>query len=189
MKSSTHLWPMPITPIHLGFAWPVWLLNRKKLHFMSLSFGAMAPDLEVPFMLLFSPDGAHARGMMHSILGALTIDILIALFFVYFIVPPVGRWVKSRSKEKWHIFAGKDVTRAPTDPLWALASAVIGTLSHVFIDMFTHKYNPIYWPYKTDMDINLLPFESDITSTLVIAAPMFIVVLILALRYWTRPFK
>ena len=158
---------MPLTPFHLGFAWPVWFLNRKKLHFMSLSLGAMVPDLEVPFMTLFTSEFAHARGIMHSILGALTIDILIALLIVYFFVPPIGRWIKRRSKEKWHIFAGVDVTRAPTDPLWALASAGIGTLSHVFIDLFTHEYNPIYWPYMTGMDINWMRFESYATSIIV----------------------
>ncbi len=149
----------------------------------------MVPDLEVPFLVSFSPDAAHARGLMHSILGALTFDILVALFIVYFIVPPIGRWLKRRSKEKWHIFAGVDVTKAPRDPLWALASAGIGTLSHVFIDMFTHEYNPIYWPYRTDMDINWMPFESYTTSTLVFTVPLFIIILVLALRYWTRPFK
>jgi len=149
----------------------------------------MAPDIEVIPMMLLNSEGQHARGLLHSILGALTIDILVALFFVYFIVPPVGRWVKSHSKEKWHIFAGRDVTRVPTDPLWALASAGIGTLSHVFIAMFTHKYNPIYWPYKIAFDINWMPFENDVTSTLVVAVPMSIIVLIMAMRYWTRPFK
>ena len=147
----------------------------------------MVPDLEIPFLALFSPDAAHARGLMHSILGALTFDILVALFIVYFIVPPIGRWFKRRSKEKWHIFAGVDVTKAPTDPLWALASVGIGTLSHVFIDLFTHEYNPIYWPYKTGMDINWMPFEDPGMSTLVFTVPFFIIIMVLALRYWTRP--
>ena len=149
----------------------------------------MAPDLEVPFMSLFTSEFGHARGIMHSILGALTIDILIVLLFAYFIVPPIGRFIKRRSKEKWHIFAGVDITRAPTDPLWALASAGIGTLSHVFIDMFTHEYNPIYWPYKTGLDINWMPYENAGTSTLIFTVPLFIIILVLALMYWTRPFK
>ena len=180
---------MPLTPFHLGFAWPAWFLNRKNLHFMILSFGSMVPDLEVLALMPLTQDAGHARGIMHSILGALTIDILVVMLIVYFIVPPIGRWFKRNSREKWHIFAGVDVTRAPTDPLWALASAGIGTLSHVFIDMFTHEYNQIYWQIKTYMDINWMPFENHTTSTLIFVIPMFVAVLVLAMRYWTKPFK
>lgn len=180
---------MPLSPLHLGFAWPVWLLNRKKLHFMSLSFGAMVPDLEVIPMMLLNAEGGRGRGLMHSLLGAVTIDILVVMFIVLFIVPPVGRWVKSRSKEKWHIFAGVDVTLAPTNLGWALLSALIGTVSHVIIDVFTHDYNPLFWPYRTGLDYNWMPFPDTFTSTMLFSIPLGIIALVLALRYWTRPFK
>ncbi len=149
----------------------------------------MIPDLEVLVLMPLTQEPGHARGMMHSILGALTIDILVVMLIVYFFIPPIGRWIKRRSKEKWHIFAGVDITKVPRDPLWALASAGIGTLSHVFIDMFTHEYNPIYWPYRTGMDINWMPFENPVTSTMIFTVPLLIIILVLALRYWTRPFK
>ena len=154
---------MPLTPFHLGFAWPVWLLNRKKLHFMSLSFGAMVPDLEVLPLMLLNEEGAHARGLMHSLLGALTFDILVVMFIVFFVVPPVGRWVKRRSRERWHIF--------------------------VIIDMFTHVYNPIWWPYFTDRDINWMPFSDPFLSSLAFMIPLGTIALVLALRFWTRPFR
>lgn len=179
---------MPVSPFHLGFAWPVWLLNRKKLHFMSLSFGAMVPDLEVLPIMLVNSEGERARGLMHSILGALTFDILVVMLIVFFIVPPVGRWVKRRSKEKWHIFAGVDVTRAPSNLMWALLSALIGTLSHVFIDTFTHTYNPIFWPYYLGRDINWMLFPDTFLSSLAFMIPLGIIAMILAMRYWTRPF-
>lgn len=158
------------------------------MHFMSLSFGAMVPDLEVLPIMLVNSDGERARGLMHSILGALTFDVLVVMLIVFFIVPPVGRWVKRRSKEKWHIFAGADVTRAPSNLMWALLSALIGTLSHIFIDMFTHIYNPIFWPYYLGRDINWMPFPDTFASTLVFMIPLGIIALLLALRYWTRPF-
>ena len=180
---------MPVTPLHLGFAWPVWLLNRRKLHFMSLSFGAMVPDLEVIPLMLLGADGERSRGLLHSLLGAVTIDILIVMFIVLFIVPPVGRWVKRRSKEKWHIFAGVDVTLPPANLAWALLSALIGTLSHVLIDTFTHIYNPLLWPYMAWHDYNWMPFQNDFMSTMLFAIPMGAIALFLALRYWTRPFK
>ena len=156
---------------------------------MSLSFGAMVPDLEVLALMPFTSEPGHARGLMHSFLGAFSLDILVALAFAYFLVPPVGRWVKRRSKEKWHIFAGVDVTRAPRDPLFALASAGMGTVSHVLIDLFTHEYNPIFWPYRTSETINLMPVPDSSMSTLAVAGPLLIIALVLALRYWSRPFK
>jgi membrane-bound metal-dependent hydrolase YbcI (DUF457 family) len=180
---------MPLTPFHLGFAWPAWMVNKRKLHFMSLSFGAMVPDLEVPVLAFLTPELAHARAMMHSYLGALTFDVLVTLFIVYFLVPPVGRWFKGHAKTKWHIFAGVDVTKAPTDPLWALLSAVVGTLSHVTIDVFTHPYNPIFWPYMTDRNINLLLFGDNLLSSLVFMIPLGAIVVVMALLYWTKPAK
>ena len=179
---------MPLTPFHLGFAWPVWLTGRKKLHFMSLSFGAMIPDIEVIPMMIVSGEGEHSRALMHSVLGALTFDILVVMLFVLFIVPPIGRWVRRCSKEKWHIFAGKDVTLAPDNLGWALLSALIGTLSHVTIDLFTHIYNPIFWPYFTSRNINLMPFPGTFMSALVFMIPLGIIVMALALKYWTKPF-
>ena len=180
---------MPFTPLHLGFAWPVFMLRKRKFHFMCLSFGSVIPDIEIFPLLPFSVDLAHARGMMHSLLGALTIDILIVLFIAYFIVPPLGRRIKRRTKERWHIFAGVDVTKAPPDPLWALASAGIGTLSHVLLDMFTHTYNPILWPYYVERDINWLLFGDTLASSLIFVIPLFIIGLACLILYWTKPAK
>jgi len=177
---------MPVSPFHLGFAWPVWMLNRRKLHFMSLSFGAMVPDLEVLPMMLLTSEGERARGLMHSILGALTFDILAVMLIVFFIVPPVGRWVKRRSRERWHIFAGVDVTRAPSNIGWALISALIGTVSHVTIDMFTHSYNPILWPYFTGRDINWMLFPDPLLSSMVFMIPLGFIVIAMALMHWTK---
>jgi len=165
------------------------MLNRNRLHFMSLSFGAMVPDLEVLPLMLLNSDGERARGLMHSFLGALTFDILVVMLFVFFVVPPVGRWVRRHSGEKWHIFAGKDVTLAPTNIGWALVSALIGTLSHVIIDVFTHEYNPLFWPYYTNREINWMLFPDPLLSTLVFMVPMGAIALAMALLYWTKPSK
>jgi membrane-bound metal-dependent hydrolase YbcI (DUF457 family) len=153
---------------------------------MSLSFGAMVPDIEVLPMMLVTSEGERARGLMHSVLGALTFDILVVMFFVFFVVPPVGRWVKVHSRERWHIFAGVDVTRAPNHLGWALVSALVGTLSHITIDMFTHAYNPIFWPYFTNRDINWLLFPDPLASSVAFMIPLGAIAVTLALRYWTR---
>ncbi len=179
---------MPFTPFHLGFAWPVFMLKKRKFHFMCLSFGAMIPDIEIFPLLPSSMSLGYARGPLHSLLGALTIDILIVFIIAYFFVPPIGRWFKRHTKEKIHIFAGVDVTKAPTDPMWALASAGIGTLSHVIFDIFTHHFNPIFWPY-TNMNVSWLIFGPTFTSSLIFMIPFGIIILSMLLLYWTKPHR
>jgi len=154
---------------------------------MCLSFGAMIPDIEIFIMLPFSSNLMHARGPMHSYLGAFTVDILAALIVAYFFIPPIGRWFKKHTKNKWHMFAGVDVTRAPTDPMWAVLSALIGTVSHVTLDVFTHEFNPIYWPYALDRNINILLFGDGPLSSLVFIIPLFIIVIAMLLMFWTKP--
>jgi membrane-bound metal-dependent hydrolase YbcI (DUF457 family) len=179
---------MPYTPFHLGFAWPVFMLNKRKLHFMCLSFGAMVPDLELMFLLSLGYGNEIARGPMHSLLGALTIDILIVLIIAYFLVPPIGRWFKRNTKYDWHIFAGVDVTRAPPNPAWAVVSAMIGTLSHVIIDVFTHTYNPLYWPY-TQHNPNWMLFGDRAESSLIFIIPLAVIIITMLLLYWTKKEK
>jgi len=151
--------------------------------------GSMVPDLEVLPMMFIETASGHARGLMHSYLGALTVDILATMVFVFFIIPPIGRCLKRRSRNKWHIFAGEDVTLPPRDLMWALGSALIGTLSHVTIDLFTHTYNPIFWPHNLQTEYNIILFGDVLTSTLIFVVPMFIIAVVLALKYWTRSFK
>ena len=88
---------MPITPLHLGSVWPIWLKGKNKLHFVCISFGSAVPDLEVIWMAPFAGDAGHARGLLHSFYGALTIDLLITLMVAYLLVPPFGRWLRSRA--------------------------------------------------------------------------------------------
>ena len=176
---------MPFTPLHLGFAWPVWLTKKRKFHFMCLSFGAMIPDLELLFLMLLGVDVDAARGPMHSLLGALTIDILIVLIIAYFFVPPIGRWFKKNTKSGWHIFAGVDVTKAPTNPMWALGSAAIGTVSHVILDVFTHYKNPLFWPY-TQNKISWLLLGERIESRLIFMIPLAIILILMLALFWTK---
>ena len=175
---------MPYTPFHLGFAWPAWMINKRKLNFMCLSFGAMIPDAELIFLMLLGIDVESARGPMHSLLGALTIDILIVFIIAYFFVPPIGRWFKRNTKSNWHIFAGVDVTRAPANPMWALASAGIGTLSHVVLDVFTHDYNPLFWPYRSDISWMLL--GDNMESGLIFTIPLAVIFLSMLVLYWAK---
>ena len=181
---------MPLTPFHLGLVWPIWLKAKYKLHFVCISCGAAGPDLEVLWMAFCASDIGRARGLMHSFYGALTVDVVITLMAAYFLVPPIGRWLRKRAKkggENWHIFAGKDITKAPVDPAWAVFSALIGTVSHVSIDLFTHRYNPIFYPYHTDKYINWLLFPDNLLlSSIIFYIPLGIILFYSLFKYWTK---
>ncbi len=180
---------MPITPLHLGLVWPIWLKGKDKLHFVCISLGSAVPDLEVLWMAPFASELEHARGLLHSFYGAFTIDVLITLMVAYLFVPPLGRWLRSRAREggeNWHIFAGMDITRPPKDIGWAVVSALIGTVSHVTLDVFTHLYNPIFYPYLTDRNINLLPFGDTIWTQLLFYIPLGIIMFYMLVKYWAK---
>lgn len=182
---------MPLTPFHLGFAWPVWMLKRRKLSFTCLSIGAMVPDLEVLWMMRFTNRLPMARGYMHSFYGAATIDLALTLFLAYLIAPIIGKWLRRASRrsaggKKWHVFAGVDVSRPPKYHGWALLSALVGTLSHVTIDLFTHEFNPVFWPYRLGKYDNLMPFDSYFYSSALFWILFGGIMIYMLLKYWTK---
>ena len=133
----------------------------------------------------------HARGYLHSYYGAVTIDIALTLFIAYLIVPHFGRWLRKRhrdgkSRAKWYMFAGEDVLRAPKYHGWAIFSALLGTLSHVTIDLFTHEYNPVFWPYRLSKYDNLMPFDDYMLSSLTFITALGAIILYMLLKYWTK---
>ena len=152
---------------------------------MCLSIGAMVPDLEIFPMMPFSSSPIYARGPMHSLLGALTFDIIVVLIFALLVIPPIGRWFKRNTKHNWHLFAGVDVTLAPTNIAWALASAGIGTLSHITMDVFTHSFNPIFWPYVHN-NVSWMLFGDKPMASLIVAIPLLVIILTMLLLYWTK---
>jgi len=62
-------------------------------NFFALSIGAIIPDLECPFMYLFTWDRWKARLVMHSLLGSVTVDLLLAVALTVWAVPPFLRWL------------------------------------------------------------------------------------------------
>ena len=77
------------------------------------------------------------------------------------------------------------MTKAPPNPAWALASAGIGTLSHVIIDVFTHTFNPIFWPY-TQHNVNWMLFGDRIESSLLFIIPFAVIILAMLALFWTK---
>ncbi|HZB00278.1 MAG TPA: hypothetical protein VE308_04575, partial [Nitrososphaera sp.] len=72
------------------------------------------------------------------IVGAITIDVVLTIIFVK-IIGKLGI-------ERLGIYGFSNVK---TNAAF-LASAAIGSLSHVFVDWLHHPANPIFWPFLVD---------------------------------------
>ena len=94
---------MPVTPLHYFLAYILHRMSRFNLNFPALIVGSMVPDLEIPIIILISR-GEMSRLVLHSILGSITLGLLITiliLFLLYprlvgFILPDYREELKSR---------------------------------------------------------------------------------------------
>jgi hypothetical protein len=129
---------MTLTPLHIAFVW-VLKPRFRKLHFAALTVGAVIPDIEPliaawmfgwsmfcgwDFPCSLVPD----RLVLHSIIGAITIDIVLTITFV--------KMIGKLSLQRLGICG---FTNVKTNAAF-LISAAIGSLSHVFV------YIRQFWP-------------------------------------------
>ncbi len=150
---------LPITPFHYPVAKILHRLDPKvSLSLPALIVGSMVPDLEVPVMC-FLTGFAQDRLVLHSFLGGLTLGLLVAVALTVLLYPLLSRVFpisRDRLKEK---------CRFSTVVVF---SCFLGVLSHVLLDMLTHLYNPLFWPflslYETPNPIVVFLGGEDIAS-------------------------
>jgi membrane-bound metal-dependent hydrolase YbcI (DUF457 family) len=116
--------------------------------------GAIVPDLEIPFYFVLTGNGTLSRGFMHSLLGAVTIDLVVGSLLAVTVVP----WfiLKLRGREYWGKFLRFYATPRTASRDVVMASVALGALSHAVLDLFTHAYNPILWPFPVGTEGLLL---------------------------------
>lgn len=168
---------MPVGPLHLGFTLPAFARFRERLEFLPLAIGTFIADLELLLMLPVVGNLEDSRGCMHSLVGALTVDLLFALAYAYWVAPPLVAWFAAKYPGKGYgLFASKDISAPPRSLAWSAASALLGTVSHVLIDLFSHVRNPLLWPWGWGEGLNLMPlgrFPSTILMHALAAALLF----------------
>ena len=177
---------MPATPLHASVPWLAYARWPAAFSFWALTLGSMVPDLEVPVMWTATGDLTAARGPMHSVIGVLTLNAAVTVLAVWLLVPPLLRWV-DRTWPGTDIlrFAGRDLRRDPRDLATLYASAAFGGLTHVLVDIPTHSYNPLWWPWQTG-PLNLVPFSDQLWYDL-LTTGLWIVFFALVFRaYWRR---
>jgi len=121
-------------------AYIIYSLDRR-LSLPGLIVGSMLPDLEVPFIILLMGTGVPDRLVLHSLLGAATAGTLLSLIFTILFYPvllsAVFKMDRRVVKERCRLSFGLAL------------SCLLGNLSHVLLDVTTHLYNPIFWPFLT----------------------------------------
>ncbi len=129
---------------------PGWALLprwRNRLDFAGLTAGALIPDIELPFYFLLTRDPVLSRGIMHSLFGAFTIDLILGSLLAVTLIP----WAVARLSRRpyWRAFFRFYATPARPTRDVLMASVVLGALTHILLDQFTHAYNPVFWPDAT----------------------------------------
>ena len=161
---------MTLTPLHVAFVW-VLKPRFRKLHFAALTVGAVIPDVEPLIAWMFgwsvfcgwdfpcsiAPD----RLILHSIMGAITVDVILTIILV--------KMIEILRVERVGIYGFTNVKINAA----FLASAAIGSLSHVFVDWLHHPANPILWPFMVDgsyyVDGLLLSFMAVLPASIMVA--------------------
>ena len=175
---------IPVLVLHWPAVWPLFRWKSATFNLFALTIGAMIPDIECPFVYLVVWDKWKARWVMHSLLGAATVDLVLTVLLVLYFVPWFLKYLDGKVKNKKYFkFAGTDL-RAHTTKMGAIVgSTLVGTYSHVLIDVLHHPYNPLTFPFAQYYGFNLVLFN-DLTLSGIIVQGGMLILLIMMLYLW-----
>jgi hypothetical protein len=103
-----------------------------------LVIGSFVPDIEVPLLWMLG-NGVYDHWILHSLIGAVTIGLLIALGITHYVYPPLIA----------RLFG---IERANLNEACAISKALgisclAGLLGHILLDVPIHPYNQLLWPW------------------------------------------
>ena len=105
----------------------------------ALVVSSMIPDVELFISIITGGRLVPMRGLMHSLLGAVTLDISVAVLVTVFLYPLLVSEIFKLEK--------KNVAEKCRFSGMLVLSALLGSLSHVLIDSTHHEYNPLLHPF------------------------------------------
>jgi len=131
---------MPLTPLHYVAAYAI---NKVKLGlvFPALIVGSVVADLEPFFGMLTGGRLFPSRGLMHSLLGTITLNTFLTVLIVVSLYPILVSWIFKIDR--------KLVAEKCRFSAMLVLSALLGALSHLLIDTTMHDYNPLFYPFTT----------------------------------------
>jgi len=168
--------------------WPFIKWRPAAFNFFALSIGAIIPDLECPFLFPFVADRWHARLVMHSLLGAFTIDLFLTAALTLWLVPPLLKWFEPRIENKrFFNFAGVDLRQHRSSMGAVAGSALLGSVSHVLVDVLHHPFNPLTFPFPQYYDFNLVLFNDLTISGVIMQGGTLALLALMLYFWWLRP--
>jgi len=176
---------VPYTPFHVLPVWPLWKRWPQRLDFIALTVGCVIPDLFEPvFFFAWGDSYWLQRSLSHSLLGAVTYDLALAVLGILLARRLLSWLDRIHPSTLWRWYGGLDF-RTPRAWSVVIASAVVGTVSHVLLDLPFHHDNPLFFPFgetiHNDRDLDLLlPYP----LAHILVALLFLVLLYV---HWWRP--
>jgi len=171
---------MPVTILHYCAAY---IMNKAKggLVLPALIVGSVIPDVE-PFASLATGGRLMLpRGLMHSLLGSVTLDTFLAVLVTTLLYPMLVSWIfrleKTSVMEKC-CFSGMLVL-----------SALAGSLSHVLIDSTSHEYNPLLYPFMTSSFDALVLMNDWLLASAIVHITLLLLLLLILVREFGRGSK
>lgn len=161
------------TPLHYVAARALWVLSKKKLDLPSLVTASMVPDIEIPVLFLIGRPYPYTRLLAHSLFGVLTIDTILTLLLLPLYLKIA--YMLSHTENHNHILNLKI----------AVASAMLGSLSHVLIDSMHHIYTPLLYPLSQSSFDYFLLFRDWIQASLLLQT-LFAMLLALTVLWEAR---
>jgi len=161
---------MPVTPLHYGVAY---IINKVKIGLVlpALVVGSMLPDLEPFASIVTGGCLTPPRGLMHSLLGAITFDAFLTVLVTMFLYPLLASRIFKLEK--------KDVAEKCRFSGMLILSALVGTLFHVLIDSLSHEYNPLLYPFTTESFDAFVLFGNWLLAGIIIQSVLLVALLII----------
>ncbi|MGY5876403.1 MAG: DUF4184 family protein [Candidatus Thorarchaeota archaeon] len=129
---------MPFTIFHYPLAWGLSRVD-KRLSLPALVVGAVMPDIEVPFLIIFFRGILPDHYILHSLIGSLTIGLILTVIVTRYIYPVVISVIFGVDRE-----ALNEACRVNSV---MILSCAIGLVSHLLLDYPMHPYSQIFWPF------------------------------------------
>jgi len=178
---------MPVTPLHYCLAYFFHKISKSGLNFPALIVGSIVPDLEVPFILLVTK-GETNRLILHSVLGSVTLGLLISISISVLLYPRLVALAFPSLRGDLGGRCGFSNS--------LVLSSLIGVLGHILLDSLHHEYNPLLYPFSTESFNDFILFGDYSLASEVISLTFIIFGLIIILReisigrkgFWKRLF-
>lgn len=145
---------MPLAfPAHQGLLAPLWRRWPRGLAVLPLWVGAFVPD-PIDGVIRMSRQGVLGQGIGHSLFGALIVDVPVGLLVVWGLRHLWRRLAQRRSGRAQQLgsyLVAVDVRLPGARGLLRDAAALLlGSVSHLLFDLFTHERAQLLFPFATD---------------------------------------